>query len=42
MSATAWIVLGLAALLLVWAVAVYNRLVQLQKEHGWTRRWAWS
>jgi len=30
MPATAWIVLGLAALLLVWAIAVYNRLVQLR------------
>lgn len=30
MSATAWIVLGLIAALLVWAVAVYNRLVQLR------------
>lgn len=30
MSATAWVVLGLIAALLVWAVAVYNRLVQLR------------
>ena len=30
MSATAWIVLGLIAVLLVWAVAVYNRLVVLR------------
>ena len=30
MSATAWIVLGLIAALVVWAVAVYNRLVQLR------------
>ncbi|MBD9391880.1 LemA family protein [Acidovorax sp. ACV01] len=30
MSATAWIVLGLAAVLVVWAVIVYNRLVQLR------------
>ncbi|MBV7539496.1 LemA family protein [Acidovorax sp. sic0104] len=30
MSATAWIVLGLIAVLLVWAVTVYNRLVQLR------------
>ncbi len=30
MSATAWIVLGLIAVLLVWAVSVYNRLVQLR------------
>jgi len=30
MSATAWIVLGLVAVLAVWAVAVYNRLVQLR------------
>ncbi|MFT4243096.1 MAG: LemA family protein, partial [Acidovorax sp.] len=30
MSATAWIVLGVAVALLVWAVAVYNRLVQLR------------
>ena len=29
MSATAWIVLGLIAALLVWAISVYNRLVQL-------------
>ena len=30
MSATAWIVLGLIAALLVWAISVYNRLVQLR------------
>lgn len=30
MSATAWIVLGLIAVLAVWAVTVYNRLVQLR------------
>jgi LemA protein len=30
MSAIAWIVLGLVAVLAVWAVAVYNRLVQLR------------
>ena len=30
MSATAWIVLGAAVVLLVWAVGVYNRLVQLR------------
>lgn len=30
MSATAWIVLGVVVVLLVWAVAVYNRLVQLR------------
>ena len=30
MSVTAWIVLGLIAALAVWAVTVYNRLVQLR------------
>ncbi|PJI96421.1 LemA protein [Acidovorax sp. 69] len=30
MSATVWIVLGLVAALVVWAVTVYNRLVQLR------------
>lgn len=30
MSATAWMVLGVAVVLLVWAVSVYNRLVQLR------------
>ncbi|RZJ11710.1 MAG: LemA family protein [Acidovorax sp.] len=30
MSATAWIVLGLIAVLVVWGVSVYNRLVQLR------------
>ena len=30
MSATGWIVLGVVAALLVWAVTVYNRLVQLR------------
>jgi LemA protein len=30
MSATAWIVLGLISALVVWAVTVYNRLVQLR------------
>ncbi|MFY3386065.1 LemA family protein [Paracidovorax sp. MALMAid1276] len=30
MSATAWIVLGFAVGVLVWAIAVYNRLVQLR------------
>ena len=30
MSATAWIVLGLIVALLVWAISVYNRLVQLR------------
>lgn len=30
MSTTAWIVVGLAVMLLVWAVGVYNRLVQLR------------
>ena len=30
MSATGWVVLGVLAVLLVWAVTVYNRLVQLQ------------
>jgi LemA protein len=30
MSATAWIVLAVIAALVVWAVAVYNRLVQLR------------
>ena len=30
MSATAWTVLGVAVVLLVWAVGVYNRLVQLR------------
>ena len=30
MSATGWVVLGVLAVLLVWTVTVYNRLVQLQ------------
>ena len=30
MSATAWIVLALVAVVVIWAVAVYNRLVQLR------------
>jgi LemA protein len=30
MSTTAWIVVGVVVLLLVWAVSVYNRLVQLR------------
>ena len=30
MSATGWVVLGVLAVLLVWAVTVYNRLVQLR------------
>ena len=30
MSATAWVVLGALAALGLWAVAVYNRLVQLR------------
>eukprot|EP01041_Mallomonas_annulata_P038101 gene38101-biopygen29988 len=30
MSATAWIVLGLVAVLAVWGISVYNRLVQLR------------
>ncbi|CAN7532488.1 LemA family protein [Acidovorax sp. LjRoot129] len=30
MSATAWIVLGVIAVLVVWGVSVYNRLVQLR------------
>lgn len=30
MSATAWMVLGMVVVLLVWAVSVYNRLVQLR------------
>lgn len=30
MSGTAWVVLGLVVALLVWAVTVYNRLVQLR------------
>lgn len=30
MSATAWIVLALVALVVIWAIAVYNRLVQLR------------
>jgi LemA protein len=30
MAATAWIVLGLAVAVLAWAIAVYNRLVQLR------------
>lgn len=30
MSMSAWMVLGLVAVLVVWAVAVYNRLVQLR------------
>ena len=29
MSATGWVVLGVLAVLLVWTVTVYNRLVQL-------------
>ena len=30
MSITGWILLGLLAALLLWAVSVYNRLVQLR------------
>ncbi len=30
MSATAWIVLALVAVVVIWAIAVYNRLVQLR------------
>mgnify|MGYP002140034520 CR=1 FL=1 len=30
MSATGWVVLGVLAVLLVWTVTVYNRLVQLR------------
>ena len=30
MSATAWIVLGLVAVLAVWGISVYNRLIQLR------------
>ena len=30
MSATGWVVLGVLAVLPVWAVTVYNRLVQLR------------
>ena len=30
MSATAWIVLALAAVVVIWTIAVYNRLVQLR------------
>ena len=31
MSAAGWVVLGVLAVLLVWAVTVYNRLVQYMR-----------
>ena len=33
MSTTAWVVIGIAVVVVLWAIATYNRLVAARREH---------